>query len=556
MIMVDSKKMMVIFFVLGLLLGFVIDIFYVLQVKTSFYYITALLFFLSYGLTYNGQHNLRLIVSSLLLALLLASPFIALDPYRDYTLQQLSNHLEQLVSFLIGFPLMAYIGHCFHYSYHRDGLQISYNSLFAAVWDSFVALAAATVFFGFAKLLIILAATLFKSVGNNVLWSIYYESFESYFLIHSTLFFVGLGIVRQQQKALHDLRYLLLRMMQFLLPLLALISVLYSILYLVSAKPISHNWLAPEALLISLVVLGIIFFNAYFQTGSRPDYRLYGLELLIKVYRICLLLLCLSLCYQILTHNILPLNFVLYLLTALLYCFFYAITVFLPHEAEIYWLITANKGIALFFLLAMLIINNPIHPFTAKMDLLYQASPVLQANSLPFSSSVNWNNQDWLVQTINNIDKNLNQEHFFWTKDPSPNSFIGGYSNHKPVYICRAVYRKGFQIAAFKDNHCLITYAGRVFPVKDYQILSVHGKTKVFWAPATGNSQMLALGAEPAAQGIRTLYACRTWYKGQLYIGKVVAGHCNIAIDRQEVLSEIHSVLSSSLPLLHSGNGM
>lgn len=368
--MTDARKGMIIFIFLGLIAGTLFDLLHHYQSTHAFYYSTLFLFFLFFGLCYNEKNNGRLVLSSFILALVLSTPLITFHFNTDNTAEIFASHLDRLISFLVGFPFFVYAAHAFHYTYHHDdNWEMNYKTLFSAVWDSFVLIAAACVFAGIAKLLIIMAAGLFRTVGNDFLWNLYYNNFNVYVLVDSVLFYVGLGIAHQNHTTIHNLRFLLLRMLHFLLPLLAIISIVYFILYLISLlQPVqATGFLPPEALLTVLVALGVIFFNAHFQTGEEKNVFSSILTLIIKIYRIVLLCLCVILTYRILSHFQVNINFGLYLLIALLFCFTYAYTAFLTPEQQRGAIIAANKSIALLFLFCLLIINNPLFPVTMRV---------------------------------------------------------------------------------------------------------------------------------------------------------------------------------------------
>ncbi|WED44424.1 DM9 repeat-containing protein [Legionella cardiaca] len=548
--MTETKKGMLIFLVLGLLLGSVTDILHYFNNTNSFFYSTILLFCLFYGLSYNEKNNFRLILTSLGLAILLASPFIPLHLSLKPTLSELANNLEQIISFLILFPLVAYVGHSFHYAYHHDNSwRMRYPTLFSAVWDSFILLIAASIFSGIAKLLLILAAGMFKTVGNDLLWNLYYNNFNVYVLINTVLFFIGLGIAHQHKKTIHSLRFLLLRMMHFLLPLLAVISIIYFLLYLNAiAQPVQNTLIAPEYLLASLVIIGIIFFNAHFQTGNEQIHPSLWLSLLLKVYRVVLFCLCAILSYRLIQFYSLPINFGLCLLVALLYCASYANAAFMPADIQRRWITSGNKIIALFFLLAMLLLNNPFYPIHTKIGFaktthqqtLFQSGPIIPPVA-PAMASAGLT----IDQVITDIDKQLAKLNLFWTKEQGQKNFVAGYRNDKTLYICRAQYNNGYQIGLFFDNQCVITYAGQSFSSDNYQILATHDKTPAFWTAYPSKFPMLGLGAEPTQEGIRILYACQIKLNERFYVGKVVAGFCNVALNNREFVSPIQTVLAS-----------
>lgn len=357
----SAKKGIYIFTLLGLLLGVTLDSLYRYHNETAFYYMSITLFCLLYALAYNEKHSLRLLASSFIVALVLAFPILPLGAGFDL------DNTEHMLTFLCAFPVFIYVGHSFHYALHHDNTwKIHYSSLFAAVWNTISLLFIASIFSSLANLLIILAAFIFKAVGYNYLWTLYFENHHFYMIINVTLFFIGLGIGQQNINIIHSLRFLLLRMMYYLFPFLALISIVYFILYLVSTTPKGEEYVNPLFILIILVSIGILFFNAYFQDGkaTQETQTPYWLILLLKIYRVVLLLLTVMMTYRIVHENYLDVNIIVYLCAILLFSLVYALSIWGTEADERKWIYAGNIGTALFFLIALYLLNLPYLPIT------------------------------------------------------------------------------------------------------------------------------------------------------------------------------------------------
>ncbi len=375
----NFRKALLIYLSLGLLLGGLWDIFWWLHLSkhapVNFLsslplYFGLSIFCLTYALSFNEKHNIRLMVSSFFVAALLSLPFFIIQHFYIPAIRSLDlpdNDLR-LLSCLLLTPILIYVGHSFHYAYHQDNTwKVSYSSLFAAVWDSFVLLTIAGAFAQISTFLIFLATVLFDSVGFNTLKIIYFNGYFN-LVLHSILLFIGIAIAQQNHKMVHNLRFLLLRMMQFLFPLLAVISIVYFILYVVALVfPPGGEHFTPIPLLAVMILLGIVFFNACFQTGTDsinfPNWVLFWLN----VYHVVLFCLTLELIHLCLTSAVLPLNVILLLMIGFLYTLSYASSVFLQSRQKAHWIRASNISIALFFLVSVLIINNPIHPLSVKI---------------------------------------------------------------------------------------------------------------------------------------------------------------------------------------------
>lgn len=391
----DFKRALLIYLGLGLLLGGVWDILWWQEInktaQESFIfnmplYLGLCIFCLTYALSYNEKHNLRLLVSSFFVAFLLSLPF-----YITKNIDMASNGGGNLlgnewhfVSFLMVSPLFIYVGHSFHYAYHQDNTwKVSYSSLFAAVWDSFVIFFIGSIFAQISSLLIFLAVVLFSSLGFNELKIIYSNGYFSV-VLHSILLFIGLCIAQQNHKMMHNLRFLLLRMVQFLFPLLAVIIIIYFILYLIAlAHQTGGENLTPIVLLGVMILLGIVFFNACFQTGNDSIKFPRWLTFLFKVYHVvlfCLTLQFIRLCFKSFQF---PLNVSLLLLITFLYTLSYAIAAFFQNRHKMRGIRAANISIALFFLVSVFIINNPFYPVMGNLGTFAPLASVLQPINFP-----------------------------------------------------------------------------------------------------------------------------------------------------------------------------
>lgn len=346
------------FIILGLLLGIVFDQMLGHGMSNVFFYSVLALFGLLYGLTYNEKNPIRLIGSSFVVALILSLPLLH------------ANHLPNtfpthLLSFLAAFPVFVYVGHSFHFAYHHDNTwKVSYDSLFAAVWNTLPLLFIASLFTGLANSLIYLGAAVFKTVGNNVLYDFYFTNVHFRAISNITLFFIGLGIGQQNFKVIYNLRFLLLRIMFYLLPALALISMLYVILFLshatlLGSSPLEHGIIDPLAVLVPLSILGIIFFNAYFQDGSIDTDAPSWLRVFLRVYRVFLFFIILIMSFKLIQSHNFNSNECIYLLATLFLGLTYAVTAFFSENKAGCWIKRGNIGTALFFFITLFLFNVP-----------------------------------------------------------------------------------------------------------------------------------------------------------------------------------------------------
>ncbi|TAL64516.1 MAG: hypothetical protein EPN84_03240 [Legionella sp.] len=351
------KNGIYIFVIIGLLLGIFLDYCVRIQVQNLFYPTLVTLFALLYSLAYDEQNSVQLIGTSFVVALLLSLPLFPIQ------LGQTPTHPIHFINFMIAYPLFVYVGHSFHYAFHRDQtLNMSYRSLFEAVWNTIPLLFVASIFSSLASLLLMLGASVFKSVGNDLLWDLYFNNHHFHFITNTTLFFIGLGIGQQNNQVIYNIRILLLKMMYYLFPVLAFISILYCVLYLVSFATGGEVPIEPLIILIPLSTLGIIFFNSYFQDGDTENPAPHALKIFLRIYRVILLILVLLTVYKIFRDFNIETNALISLLTAIGFASSYGLTAHLSEADEKNWIQRGNIATAWFFVITLFLTNIPYLP--------------------------------------------------------------------------------------------------------------------------------------------------------------------------------------------------
>ncbi|KTD42440.1 hypothetical protein [Legionella quateirensis] len=352
-----AKKGTYILTTIGLLLGITLDLLIRNSSTTVFYYSLITLFCLLYAFAYNGKNQIRLAGTSLLVALFLSLPLI------PFKIDLSSNHYLHLFTFLLGFPFFVYVAHSFHYAYHHDNTwRIKYSSLFAAVWNTLPLIFVASIFCSLTNMIIMLGAVLFKTVGSDFLWKLYFHNHHFNLISSSTVFFIGLSIGQEQIKLIYNLRFLLLRIMYYLFPFLALHSIIYFVMYNIHSFYGEKVFISSIIVLIPLTSLGIIFFNACYQDGTVELKYPAWIQFFLRVYRVVLFILFLILTYKISNEYSLDSNLCVYLLVGLLFSINYAITAWFSAEKEKKWIYIGNIGTAILFIISVFLFNIPYLP--------------------------------------------------------------------------------------------------------------------------------------------------------------------------------------------------
>jgi DM9 repeat len=573
----DSKFILVTLF-LGLMLGISLDL--LLRYQTTFHVIDVMLpvFFILFALSYNGSNALKLSITSLITALVLSTPFLAITTSQTFFGANLSRvSSDYYISFFVSFPFLLYVAHSFHYAYHRDGnIKMSYRSLFLAVWNTLPILFIALIFSSIANGLLFLTAAIFNSVGFYGFWHLLTHNIHFQLISNCVLFFVGIGIAKQSESIIDSMRFILLRIIYYLFPFLALITIVYFILYLIYGQ-------RGGPFLIYFIVLGLLFFNACFQDGtSQKSYHKF-IRLGIKVYRIVLSIMAFIFAYLVLIktpYQYFPINAAIYLSMTVFYCLSYAIAALLPSHHDDNTIKMANVCIALFFAICILIANNPIKPFGGynlfKQSASTAASQKLQSSQIKKypqgPQGVIFPTGNFFIVTpspIKEITPNQNQQLAFDRQFKKQNNIlaVGGLTwvtinpknesakqSNNP--ICRASFNQGYEIGVIKGKVCIITYGGNVLTHISFDQL-IGGENTTTWVK---RQQGLLLGLEYRSnmmqdyfgnkkaivfdRMLRSLSACRVSIENKIYYGKTVDNRCNIAYDKQERSYQSYEVLA------------
>ncbi|KTD83063.1 hypothetical protein [Legionella waltersii] len=333
------------------LTGLIVSIVTIFVLWRQFYIFVdfTLLFGFLFTLSYNGQNNLRLLGSSLFIALILSLPGL-----------WISNPIKP------GF--FYFLVYCFHYTYHRSGnlWHMNYRLLFEAAWNGILVLLVAVLFLLASAVLIFCASFLFSSQGSPFVFNLIYTNTGRLFQLFLTwlLLFIGIGVAQYHIKTLCQLRFILLMSMYYLLPILVIISSVVLILL----WNIDLNPNAIITVFFELTLLGILFLNAYYQDGSDEIKRLVWLNWLLRGYKVLLLLMILIANYYAFRYVSIELSQLIYLTILLFLGWFYAYSAFFSDERAQNVVENGNKCFAIVFIAAFyFVIASPFN-FTVNKE--------------------------------------------------------------------------------------------------------------------------------------------------------------------------------------------
>jgi hypothetical protein len=360
------NRMMFVFMLIGLGSGLLVDILYRFQVFELFFYCFILSAALSFCLCYNEDNIFRLVLTSMVTASLVSLPFFSFD------WNVLEDLNRQTFSFLAAFPLYFYCIHAFHYNFHyENAIKLNYKQLFLAFINTISLVIIAASYLVIVNAILMLIAIVFKSVNFSIIWDIYLYYPHMLFLLNVVLFFIGLSIGLIHSHLLDNLRYFLLRLMHLLLPLIAVVTMVYFFLYWFHYILGNASFIPTFYIVLPLCFLGLLFFNGYYQDGENKESYPWFVDRTVKVYRIVLFFITLMLCHVVWLHAYLFPNLLLFMAVIIALSFLYALTVFMPDNMEKRMITKFNTSILLFFVTMMLILNNPFVPariYTSPTD--------------------------------------------------------------------------------------------------------------------------------------------------------------------------------------------
>lgn len=340
---------------IALLMTLLLKVFLSYPSPLPFFCSMTLSFAFYYGLAYNGYHPLRLAGTSLLLAFFASLIFLYPNVGNDYQSVYVVGYRPP-EDWLLIFPAVFYISHCFHAAMHeKSDFKISYSDLFYASWNS-VAVLLVSVFFCFIINVLLFFFFIVLRLGG-IRGTILIV--EKQIFIFPALLLIGIGIIKQYPALMDQIRLLVLKIVRFIFPYIILLSALVLSIYSFTSEKGDAASLIPW--LFTFYGLGLLCFNAVFQDGKKMpvypsvQYILVTIHLLIQT---CLAIILGVSC----------LHYVFYeknagLLLSLLICFGagYGISVFFREDKQGLIIKSTNVIVAIYAAIAAVIANSPFY---------------------------------------------------------------------------------------------------------------------------------------------------------------------------------------------------
>jgi hypothetical protein len=269
-------------------------------------------------------------------------------------------------SWVFSSVLLAYILFPFIQSWtKRQNNYYNYSDLYEHSWDNFFVFLVAGLLTGVYWLLIVLWAMLFKMLGITLFVDLFFSAPFAWLTL-PVVFSLGIRIGRGHENIIGTLRQIALSLCHLLMPLTALITILFAIsLPFTGLKPIWDTGYSTP-ILLCLLGANILFINGVFQDGLKGNpYNLLVsrvVETSLILMPVYTLITIYSIYLRIDQYGFTPKRVYLTLLVLVAFCYSisYSWAVLKSTDVWLSKIKPANTVIALFISILIVLIHSPI----------------------------------------------------------------------------------------------------------------------------------------------------------------------------------------------------
>lgn len=289
-----------------------------------------------------------------------------------------SGDHQLLLSWSVGAQVLGYIAIAFILSWPtREQGRLRYEDLFRHAWNNVFILLLAQFLVGLFCLLLILWAGLFAMLGIDLFGKLFTST--GFMTISSLLVFaVGVRMGCESERVIGLLRGILLSLCRFLLPLSALIGVLFTLALPFTGLQAIWETGHSTAILLCLIFTNLLFINGVFQDGSEARGYPRVLRRLVEASVLCMVVLAVLAGYstylRIAQYGITPQRFYAALL----------VLVALLHGLALLWALRPHQRVWL----GSLRLSNPMLALLVCVLLVLAHSPWLNALDVSARSQV------------------------------------------------------------------------------------------------------------------------------------------------------------------------
>lgn len=269
-------------------------------------------------------------------------------------------------TFVVAAILGVYILLPFARIYYETGrFSFPYTELFRHSWNTPFIVAIGFLFVGLYWTLVVLWAELFRILGVSFFRDVFYSTPFVHITSYTT-FGLGLAVGKESHGVINTLRSITLQVFRMLMPLLALIALLFLAALIFTGLQPLWGTRAASPLLLNLLALSVLFINAVFQDGSEerpyPTWVRRGVEGMLVAMPIFAGLVLYSIGLRIHQYGLTPDRFYVVLagIVFSLYGLGYAAAVLRRGAVWIGLIRPINIGVALFVVVLAIAVHTPV----------------------------------------------------------------------------------------------------------------------------------------------------------------------------------------------------
>lgn len=490
-------------------------------------------------LAYKNQHSLhRPFIGSLIASFLGAMPFVWPN-----------TSISSSVTWLCIINLYAI--NAFHIAYQSDGYHLKYETLFYAVWDTFSKLCIAGFFTTVCWLILLLWGSLFNLIGISFFQSLFNKS---WFIIWSVSFFLGTGlfIADVTKNITRNLRHVLLLICRYLLPILAIIGLLFIASWIVKVILLKGKIQSNTFWFLSFASLSILFINGAYQNGradnAYPKIILWIINLFIitaPLFSFIALYLLYTNDNQGIQHsglNAITFNQLIIILLLLIYNLTYAVIILCQQNPWLKSLKKANILLAALVVFTTLTTNNFL--FT-------------HASFNPGAIQPSYNHQKIKIKNL--ITHNriaMKKAKILWVKQNGSttikNALILGYAPH-PIYLCRTkVNGHYYSGVAVDGQQCQYIREGTAKKTTAFEVLT-GSLNQIRWQSfywGSKNTFPIIVGKHQN----NLIKVCRVIYKNRIAVGITQKSRCTIISKDQAITLPNQTLVEVLYGVINNGD--